>query len=73
MNIGENIKNRREEKEIPQMVLAAEVGITQQALWNFEKGFKVPGLLTAKRIADALDTTLDDLVRDDDESINQHS
>ena len=61
IKIGENIKNRREEIGMPQVQLAADVGISQQALWRAETGHRLPSLIVMMKIADALGCTLNDI------------
>lgn len=59
MNLGKNVKNLREGKNITQKELADEVGVTQSMLNQIEKGVKIPSLATALDIAKVLDTTVD--------------
>lgn len=63
---GENIRKAREEKGITQQTLADKLYVTRQAVSRWENGSRYPDLLTAKMLAQALDTTLDDLLADDD-------
>lgn len=63
---GENIRKAREEKGITQQTLADRLYVTRQAVSRWENGSRYPDLLTAKALARALDTTLNDLLNDDD-------
>ncbi len=63
---GENIRRAREELGITQQTLADKLFVTRQAVSRWENGSRYPDLLTAKRLAQTLDTTLDDLLADDD-------
>ncbi|MBK6089547.1 helix-turn-helix transcriptional regulator, partial [Ruminococcus difficilis] len=63
---GENIRRAREELGITQQTLADQLYVTRQAVSRWENGSRYPDLLTAKRLAASLDTTLDDLLADDD-------
>lgn len=63
---GENIRKAREEKGITQQTLADQLYVTRQAVSRWENGSRYPDLLTAKALARALDTTLNDLLYDDD-------
>ena len=63
---GENIRKAREEKGITQQTLADQLYVTRQAVSRWENGSRYPDLLTAKALARALDTSLDDLLTDDD-------
>jgi len=62
MRIAENIAARRAELNLTQEELAEKVGVTQAFISLVEKGFKTPSVEVTKRLADALDTTIDDLV-----------
>ena len=63
---GENIRKAREEMGITQQTLADKLYVTRQAVSRWENGSRYPDLLTAKALAKSLDTTLDDLLTDDD-------
>ncbi len=62
MRIAENIAARRAELNLTQEELAEKVGVTQAFISLVEKGFKTPSVEVTKRLADALDTTIDELV-----------
>ena len=63
---GENIRKAREKMGITQQTLADKLYVTRQAVSRWENGSRYPDLLTAKALAKSLDTTLDDLLTDDD-------
>lgn len=63
---GENIRKAREEMGITQQTLADKLYVTRQAVSRWENGSRYPDLLTAKALAAALDTSLDDLLTNDD-------
>lgn len=63
---GENIRKAREEMGVTQQTLADKLHVTRQAVSRWENGSRYPDLLTAKALAKSLDTTLDDLLMDDD-------
>ncbi len=63
---GENVRKAREEMGITQQTLADKLYVTRQAVSRWENGSRYPDLLTAKRLAASLDTSLDELLRDDD-------
>nr|WP_316614723.1 helix-turn-helix transcriptional regulator [uncultured Ruminococcus sp.] len=63
---GENIRKAREEMGITQQTLADKLYVTRQAVSRWENGSRYPDLLTAKALAKSLDTSLDDLLTDDD-------
>ena len=63
---GENLRKAREKKGITQQTLADQIYVTRQAVSRWEGGSRYPDLMTAKKLAALLGTTLDELVRDDD-------
>lgn len=63
---GENIRKAREKLGITQQTLADKLYVTRQAVSRWENGSRYPDLLTAKKLSQALDTTLDELLADDD-------
>lgn len=63
---GVNLKKIREEKGITQQTLADYLFVTRQAVSRWEGGSRYPDLMTAKKIAQYLEVSLDELVADDD-------
>lgn len=63
---GENLKRIREEKGITQQTLADQLYVTRQAISRWEGGSRYPDLMTAKKMAQYLGVSLDELVSDDD-------
>ena len=63
---GENIRRAREEIGITQQTLADRLYVTRQAVSRWENGSRYPDLLTAKKLAASLDTSLDELLAEDD-------
>ncbi|MDO4882873.1 MAG: helix-turn-helix transcriptional regulator, partial [Oscillospiraceae bacterium] len=63
---GENIRKAREKLGITQQTLADRLYVTRQAVSRWENGSRYPDLLTAKRLSQELDATLDDLLSNDD-------
>lgn len=62
MEFGEKIKHLREDKGMTQQTMAEHLYVTRQAVSRWECGARYPDLLTTKKIAELLDTTIDDLV-----------
>lgn len=62
MNIGENMKRIREEKGITQAELARGVNLTSPAINQYERGTKIPSLLTAYYISKFLDCSVLDFL-----------
>ena len=58
------IETMRKQKRMTQTELAIAVGITQPSISDFESGKKRPTIDTAKKLADALGCTVDDLLKD---------
>jgi putative transcriptional regulator len=62
MALAENIKERRTAKGMTTEELAGIVGVTRMAISLFENGERTPSLYNAVRLAEALDTTVENLV-----------
>lgn len=71
MALAENIKERRIAKRISQEELSGLVGVTRRAICFYEQGDRIPDLYTAVRLADALDTTVDSLVKGKAENFSE--
>lgn len=63
---GENLKNVREQKGYTQQTLADHLYVTRQAVSRWEGGSRYPDLMTAKKTAQFLEVSLDELLTDDD-------
>lgn len=57
-----NLKEIRQEKGLSQTDLAKKMGISSQAVQQFENGVRTPSLERAVEIAQALEITLDELI-----------
>ncbi|MCH5316296.1 MAG: helix-turn-helix transcriptional regulator [Eubacterium sp.] len=57
--IGERLKEQREKKKMPQSVIAKELGISQPAYCQFEKGRKIPNTSMLMSLAEVLGVSLD--------------
>lgn len=64
MSVGAEIKRRRKDKGITQEELARLVCVTQGAIMQYERGYKLPSLSMLYRIADALGTTPAQILED---------
>ena len=58
------IEAMRKRKRMTQTELAIAVGVTQPSISDYESGKKRPTIDTAKKLADALGCTVDDLLKD---------
>ena len=65
MDFGEKIKELREAKGMTQQNLADRLFVTRQTVSRWEGGSRYPDLITAKNLADILDTSVDVLLADD--------
>lgn len=66
MAFADNVKRLREIKEYSQAELAKWTGVTQQTINDYEKGKKLPTIVTAVDLAKALGTTAEKLVDSDE-------
>jgi DNA-binding XRE family transcriptional regulator len=55
------LKEMRKSKGLSQAELASIIGLKQVTICQYESGTRTPDLNTAKKLADALGTTLDDI------------
>ena len=62
-----NLAKIRKEKEMTQNDLAEKLGLTSQAICNYERGIREPNLGILRNMATVLECTVDDLVREDDD------
>lgn len=62
VELGEKLKHLREEKGMTQRTMAEHLYVTRQAVSRWECGARYPDLLTAKKIAKVLETSIDELV-----------
>ena len=66
MEFGEKLKQARETKGITQQTLANQLFVTRQAVSRWECGARFPDLLTAKKISEYLEVSLDELLSPDE-------
>lgn len=66
MTLGEKIASARKEKGMTQEMLAEQLGVTRQAVARRETGLSVPDAGMLVRIAGALDTTVNDLLGEEE-------
>jgi len=63
---GENVRRLRTEKGLTQQSLADKLYVTRQTVSRWEGGSRYPDLMTAKKPAEALDSTTDALLSHED-------
>lgn len=62
MAFSEKVKRLREEKGLTQAELANLIGVTQPTVAQYEKGMKVPTIITGVLLAKRLGTTCEELI-----------
>ena len=62
MSFADNVKRLREQKGLSQAELADKVKISQPMIAQYEKGLKIPTIITGVELARCLDTTCEELV-----------
>jgi putative transcriptional regulator len=63
--VKNRIRELRRARKMTQEELCQRAKVTRVHIWSLEYGKSVPGLDTAKRIADVLGVTVDDLLVED--------
>ena len=63
MSVAENVKSLRLRSGMTQKELAEKVCVDQSMICQIERGTKVPTILLANEIAQALSCQLDDLIK----------
>lgn len=72
MAFSDNVKRLRERKNYSQSELAELVGVSQQAIADYEKGKKIPNIVTGVDLARKLDTTVEQLLDSGAETIEMN-
>ena len=62
MHIGQMIKTKRDELGLTQQEIAERLFVSRQTVSRWESGSRCPDLITAKRIANILGITVDELI-----------
>lgn len=63
---GENLRKAREKRGLTQQTVAEQLFVTRQAVSRWEGGSRYPDLMTAKKLSQFLDISLDELLSDQD-------
>lgn len=64
MDIGKKLKEWRQKRKLSQMDLSERSGVSQSQISSIESGLKEnPGIITMKKLADALEITVEDLIK----------
>lgn len=59
MTLGERLRTAREQRGLTRIQLGKDVCITEQAIYYFENGLRIPSVHTLTEIAAVLDVSLD--------------
>lgn len=63
MNIGKKLKYWRQKRKFSQTDLSERSGVSQSQISSIESGLKEnPGIITMKKLADALEIKVEDLI-----------
>ena len=62
VEFGEKLKRAREENGMTQQTLSDALYVTRQAVSRWECGARYPDLLTAKKLSEVLEVSLDELL-----------
>lgn len=64
MAIAENLKQHRKDRDWSQIELSEKSGVTQAQISQIESGARLnPGVITVKKLADALHITVAELIK----------
>ena len=66
---GENLKNLRKQKNLTQTELANDLGMTQSAIYKYEKGLRKIPMSVLKQFANYFNLTLDELIDPNNELV----
>lgn len=69
--MGSRIKKRREGFGLQMKELAKEIGVTSSLISQIESGKAFPSIVTLKKVADALHTTVGDLIGENENQIKK--
>lgn len=64
MDFGKKVKEIRKSKGLSQRELGEKMGITQQTIAQYERAIEQPKLTTVRKLAEALDVPIGELVTD---------
>ena len=67
MAFAENLKRLREKTGMTQNDLAIDVGVSQTMIAQYERGMKLPNIITSVQLAKILGTTVEKLVEQEKE------
>jgi transcriptional regulator with XRE-family HTH domain len=65
MSFGEKIRKKRNEKNMTQQTVAEKIGVSRQAISNWERDVKKPELQKLIELLNLLDVSPDELLKDE--------
>ncbi|HCM87603.1 MULTISPECIES: helix-turn-helix domain-containing protein [Enterococcus] len=69
MDVGQRLKQRRNELQLKQDYVAEKLGITRQTMSNWENGRSYPDIERIIRLSEIYDLSLDELLKGDREMV----
>lgn len=69
MDVGQRLKQRRNELQLKQDYVAEKLGITRQTMSNWENGRSYPDIERIIRLSEIYDLSLDELLKGDQEMV----
>ncbi|MBD5130765.1 MAG: helix-turn-helix transcriptional regulator [Ruminococcaceae bacterium] len=69
MEIGEKLKNARNDNGLTQEQVAAEIGVSRQSVSNWENNRAYPDIVSVIKLSDLYSVSLDDLLKEDKKMI----
>lgn len=70
MGLSANLRIRREEIKMTQKELAQKIGVEPATISKYESGMNEPNIKNLKSIAEALDTSIDELVKEEEDKVD---
>ena len=70
MGLSANLRIRREEIKMTQKELAQKIGVEPATISKYESGMNEPNIKNLKSIAEALDTSIDELVKEEEDIVD---
>ena len=70
MGLSANLRIRREEIKMTQKELAQKIGVEPATISKYESGMNEPNIKNLKSIAEALDTSIDELVKEEEDVVD---
>ena len=71
MNIGDKIKNAREENKLTQTQASESLMVSRQTISNWENGKSLPDILSVIRMSELYQISLDELLKGDKAMMNK--